>query len=330
MTGRRLRHARRRSPGRSRNGFDKGREGQDRVNSGERRRWRLVRFVTVATMLLSGILSCAKQPPPETPLVRTTKAFDEIFGELPRLPLPGPAYATVAYFPSSLEPEKFRPVPIFSVEQGKEEELVVRTVIRGIGTEGGPAGALLAEIVHPFPDGSDLSLLTDDGGKARIAVGGSFRSESLSGVQKEKAAKALALTVSQFGKARRVEVTDGTGKTTFGAEAGSAEIVDIGTPKVLGLLAVREGQEKPPEVLSVLFDRPVFVEDAAFSDAGGGAPYPGKVYSTGFGMSVEFHPGGETGFDPSREYRVRLTIRDGKGRKTSVEEKWRPKEVTRH
>jgi hypothetical protein len=286
--------------------------------------------MTAAAILLSGIGSCAKQPPPEKPVLRTTKAFDQIFGELPQVPLSATSYATVAYFPSSLEPGKFRPVPIFSVEQGKEEALVVRTVIRGIGTEEGPAGALLSEIVLPFPDGSDLVSLTDDGGKARVAVGGSFRTESLSEVQREKAAKALALTVSQFGKARKVEVTDGAGKKTFGAEAGSAEIVDIGAPKILGLLAVREEQERPSAVLSVLFDRPVFVEDAAFSDAGGGAPYPGKVYSTGFGMSIEFHPEGKIAFDPEREYRVRLAVRDGKGRKTSVVQEWRPKAVSRH
>ncbi len=296
----------------------------------EGRRWRLVPFLVATTILLAGLASCARQAPPEKPLLRTTKAFDEIFGELPQLPLPATSYGTVAYYPSSLEPGKFRPVPIFSVEQGKEEELVVRTVIRGIGTEEGPAGALLAEIVHPFPEGADLASMTGDGRKARIAVGGNFRAETLSEVQKEKAARALALTVSQFGKADTVEVTDDSGKMTFVAEAGSAEVVDIGAPKILGLLAIREDREKPPGVLSVLFDRPVFVEDTTFSDAGGGTPYSGKVYSTGFGMSLEFHPGGEIGFDPEREYRVRLTVRDGKGRKTSVEKDWRAKTVTRH
>lgn len=307
-----------------------GQGGKFGVKRREGTRWRLMPFLAASTILLAGLASCAKQPPPEKPLLRTTKAFDEIFGELPQLPLPAAAYATVAYFPSSLEPGKFRPVPIFSVEPGKEEELVVRTVIRGIGTEEGPANALLAEIVHPFPDGSDLSSLTDDGGKAKVEVGGSFRAESLSGAQKEKAARALALTVSQFGKAETVEVTDDSGKVTFGAEARSAEVVDIGSPKILGLLAVREEEGKPPSVLSVLFDRPVFVEDAAFLDAGGGASYPGKVYSTGFGMSLEFHPGEKIAFDPEREYRVRLTVRDGKGRKASVEQEWRPKTATRH
>lgn len=92
----------------------------------------------------------------------------------------------------------------------------------------------------------------------------------------------------------------------------------------------REEEGKPPNVLSVLFDRPVFVEDAAFLDAGGGASYPGKVYSTGFGMSLEFHPGEKIAFDPEREYRVRLTVRDGKGRTASVEQEWRPKTATRH
>jgi len=290
----------------------------------------------LAAVLLAGVVSfaafasCTRQPPPQKPVIHTTKAFDATFGELPSLPLPGPAYATIAYFPSSLESDKFRPVPIFSVDPGKEEGLVIRTVIRGIETGEGPADELLKEIAHPFPSGSELVSLSYDGGLARVTVGGNFRAEGLSAAQKEKAAKALALTVSQFGKAQKVEVADGKGADRFGADAKGTQVVDIGPPKVLGLIAIREEETQPPAVLSVLFDRPVFVEDAAFYPPGGTAPVSGKVYSTAFGMSLEFHPEPKTSFDSGKEYRVRLSVRDGKGRKTSEERNWRPKAVTRH
>jgi len=278
---------------------------------------------------LVALASCSKQAPPQKPLIQTTKAFDAVYGELPPLPIPGPGFATVAYFPSSLEPEKFRPVPIFSLEQGKEEALVVRTVIRGIGTGEGQVDALLEEIVYPFLSGSDLISLSYDGGLAKVTVGGSFRAEGLSSMQKEKAAKALALTISQFGKADRVEVTDESGTVRFGAVAKKVEAIDIGSPKVIGLMAIREGEGRPPSVLSVLFDRPVFIEDAAFYPSDGTVPIPGKAYSTGFGMSLEFHPLPTIFFDPARKYRIRLAIRDGKGRKTSVSQEWRPKAVIR-
>jgi hypothetical protein len=279
--------------------------------------------------MLVVLASCSKQSPPQKPIIHTTKAFDDVFGEVPPLPIPGPCFATVAYFPSSLEPDKFRPVPIFSLEQGKEEALVVRTVIRGIETGEGPTDALLKEIVYPFPPGSDLVSLSYDSGLAKVTVGGSFRGESLSAVQKEKAAKALALTVSQFGRADRVEVIDESGGVRFGSAAKEAEAVDIGSPKVLGLMAIREGDGQPPTVLSVLFDRPVFIEDAAFYLPDGTAPVPGKVYSTGFGMSMELHPDPKTSFDPEREYRVQLAFRDGKGRRREEERRLRPKVVTR-
>jgi len=42
--------------------------------------------------------------------------------------------------------------------------------------------------------------------------------------------KAVALTVSQFGKAERVEVTDESGKVRFRGEASGTETVDIGPP----------------------------------------------------------------------------------------------------
>ena len=132
---------------------------------------------------------------------------------------------------------------------------MVRTVIRGIDTVNGPADTLLKEIVFPFPSGSELVSLSYDGGLAKVTVGGSFRAEGLSSMQKEKAARALALTVSQFGKADGVEVTDESQTIRFGAVAKEAEAIDIGSPKVIGLMAIREGEGRPPSVLSVLFDR---------------------------------------------------------------------------
>jgi hypothetical protein len=297
------------------------------------RRWRGVRgkWVAAAGVLLTLLASCSKQSPPQKPFIHTTKAFDAVFGELPRLPALEPGFASVAYFPSSLEPGKFRPVPIFSVERGKEEMLVIRAVVEGIGgKEEGPVVTLLKELSPPFPSGSKLVSLSYDGSLVKVTVGGRFRSDSLSVAQMEKAAKALALTVSQFGKAKKVEVIDASGLAGFDTAASGAEIIDIGSPRVLGLMAIREEAKRPPAVLSVLFDRPVFVEDAAFYPPGGMEPYPGEVYSTGFGMTLEFHPEPAISFDGNAKYRIRYSVRDGKGRRTSGDAKWTPKVVTRH
>jgi hypothetical protein len=311
-------------------GWSPRRGGHGKVKRRAGIRWKRATVLVAGTIALAGLVSCAKRPPLEKPVLHKTKSFEEIYGEVPSLPLPASAYAAVGFFPSSVEPERFRPVPVFSVEKGKEEMIVVRTVIRGIGTGSAPPDPLLAEIVNLFPMGADLTSLTYEGGVAKVTVGGSFRAESLSGAQKEKAGKALALAVSQFGKADRVEVTDGSGTVWFDAGAGGAEVVDIGPPKILGLLAIREEEEKPPVVLSVLFDRPVFVQDAAFYPAGEDTPISGKVYSTGFGMTLEFHPEPKISFDPEKTYRLRLTVRDGKGRKADLAQDGKPKPVVRH
>lgn len=300
------------------------------MKRGRKTTHRLGAVLVAGTIALAGPASCSKSSPPGEPILRATKAFEETFGVVPPLPLPTTSYAAVAYFPSTTEPGKFRPVPIFSVEQGKEEMLVVRTVIRGIGGGHGSLDTRLMEIARPFPADADLAAFSYEGDAAKVTVGGSFRADTLSGAQGEKAAEALALTISQFGKAGRVDVTDASGTARFRASAGDAEVVDIGSPKALGLLAIREAAGKPPGTLSVLFDRPVFIEDAAFFLPGKTAPLPGKVYSTGFGMSLEFHPEPETSFDPGIVYRVRLAVRDGKGRKASMKEGWKPKEVARH
>ena len=283
-----------------------------------------------AAMMLALPVSCSRTSPPQKPYLHTTKAFDALFGQLPDLPVPGPCHATVVYFPSAAAPGEFRPVPVFIVEQGKEERLAVRTAIRGIGTGEGPADAIRSEIQAPFPEGADLLSLEHDGGVARIRVGGAFRAADLPPARREIAAKALALTVAQFGASSAVDVTDREGGIHFGAKAEDAKTADPGPPIPLGVMAIREEDGRPPAVLSVLFDRPVFVEEISFHPPGGNSPYPGEVYSTGFGMTVELHPAPGVSFDGNSGYRVRFSVRDGRGRRNSGDAKWTPKVVTRH
>lgn len=117
---------------------------------------------------------------------------------------------------------------------------------------------------------------------------------------------------------------------TFRAEAEEAAIVDIGPPRILGLLAVRETDGEEPKVLSVLFDRPVFVEEIGFRAPTANADIPGKAYSTGFGMTAELNPEPAVSFEGEKPYRVGFAVRDGKGRRAVGEAEWIPRVVTRH
>jgi hypothetical protein len=270
-------------------------------------------------------ISCSGKSREAKPFARVTGAFTEIFGELPSMQVPGPCSATVAYFPSASEPGRFRPAAMFTTEPGKEERLTVRTVVRGVRD----AGTFSAEVVPPFPEGSDLVGYAVDNGVARIVVGGAFRMASMPEADRTRAARALAMTATQFGKAESIDLTDTEGKIRVIAEAGGLVPADVGNPEAIGLLAVREKPGEPAGVLSLNFDRPVFVERIAFGPAGTGEDYRGKSYATGFGMTVEFHPDRKTTFSGKEGYRVRMTVRDGKGRKTSGETTWTPKEVVR-
>lgn len=311
-----------------------GRAGEEMEGKamGRRGQGRSVRWMGVAAagVLLALSASCTKQSPPQRPYIHTTKAFDNVFGTLPDLPIPAPCHATVVYFPSGASPGEFRPVPVFIVEQGKEETLAVRTAIRGIETGDGPADAIRKEVAYVFPPGSDLLSLSHESGVARIRAGGAFRAAAFSRADGEKAAMALALTVAQFGISGEVELTDEAGTVLFRAKAEGARTADPGPPTLLGLMAIREDEGRPPAVLSVLFDRPVFVDEIAYYPPGGNSPYPGKVYSTGFGMTAELHPEPPVSFDAEAGYRIRYSVRDGKGRRTSGDAKWTPRVVTRH
>lgn len=284
-------------------------------------------LIAAAAVLAAAVLAagCSRQSPPQKALVHTTKAFDAVFGELPPISVPGPCYATVAYFPAARDPGKVRPVPIFSVEQGKEERLSVRTVIRGIAG----AGDFSAKIAPPFPPGSDLDALSVDGGVAKIKVGGPFRAVDFTADGRELAARALALTVAQFGMAREVDVTDAAGTAHFRGTVEEEAVVDIGQPEILGLLAIKEKLDRPATVLSVLFDRPVFVEDVAFFPPGGKDPVAGKIYATGFGMTAELHPDSAVSLNTRDAWRVKVDVRDGKGRRTIEERNLIAREVTR-
>ncbi len=283
--------------------------------------------LAAAALLLAGALAgaCARQSPPQAPMVHTTKAFDSIFGALPPMTVPGPCYATVAYFPSASEPGKFAPAPIFTAEQGKEEWLTVRTVIRGFPDP----GQFAARIASPFPAGSDLASLSVEGGVARITIAGLFRAADLPAARKDAAARALALAVAQFGKAREVDVTDAAGTQHFRGTADDAAVADVGTPRVLGLLAIKEKLDRPATVISVLFDRPVSVDDIAFYAPGAKEPVAGRIYATGFGMTAELHPDAAVSLNARDAWRVRVRVRDGKGRGAIVDRAWIPREVTR-
>ena len=283
-----------------------------------------VALALVSAMAVAMLVSCTSSPKPMKPLVHTTKAFDAVFGELPPMAVPGPCYATVVYFPSAKVPGKYLPVPIFSADQGKEETLAVRTVIRGIDQE-----EFAKEVVFPFPKGADLLSFDYEGTRAMIRVGGTFKAASLSNKGREIAARSVALTVAQFGKATSVDVTDTEGKVHFTGRSEAAETADSGNPKALGLLAIREEKGKPATSLALLFDRPVFVDDIAFFAPGGESRFPGKSYVTGFGMSLEFHPDPGMTLDTKDSFRIRFTVRDGKGRKTIEDRKWVPSVVTR-
>jgi len=283
-----------------------------------------VALAIVSAMALAALSSCTAPSRPVKPTIHTTKSFDAVFGELPPMEAPGPLYATVVYFPSAKAPGKYLPVPIFSTEPGKEETLAVRTVIRGIDQE-----EFARKVVFPFPKGSDLLSFGYEGTRAMLRVGGTFTAGSLSNKEGEMAARSVALTVAQFGKATAADITDAEGKVHFIGRSGEAETADPGNPGALGLLAIREEKGKPDRSLALLFDRPVFVEDIAFFRPGGNSTYPGKTYATGFGMSVEFHPDPGIVFDPKDAYRIRFKVRDGKGRTAAGEERWVPKEIVR-
>ncbi len=299
--------------------------GDGQAPAGREGAMRAALVAAVAIGAAALLAACARQSPPQKPLVHTTRAFDAIFGELPPMSVPGPCYATVAYFPSEREPGMFRPVPIFSAEQGKEAWLSVRTVVRGIPDVGG----FSARIAPPFPKGSDLEGLSFEDGVARIRIGGSFRAAGFPADRRQAAAQALALTVAQFGKPREVDVTDAAGTARFRGTTDGAAVADVGPPQVLGVLAIKEKTDRPATALSVLFDRPVFLEDVTFFPPGGTVPVPGKIYATGFGMTAELHPDRAVPLNTRDPWRVKANVRDGKGRRTVDDRTFTAREVVR-
>jgi hypothetical protein len=275
-------------------------------------------------MLCAVLAACSAPPPTAKPAVHTTGAFDAVYGELPPIPVQAPAYASVVYFPAAKVSGRFLTAPIFTTEEGKVEFLTVRTAVRGIDQE-----EFTRQVAMPFPNGSDLISFRLEQGKAWIRLGGKFRADRMSKKEEETAAAGLFLTVEQFGAVSSLEITDADGKAVFNGRPGAAQAADPGNPRALGLLAIQDERGKPATAFSVLFDRPVFVEEIAFFPPGGDSPLPGKSYATGFGMSVEFHPDPGITMDTKNACRIRFKVRDGKGRTAEGDLRRVPKEVVR-
>lgn len=284
-----------------------------------------MRLRAVAALLLSAALSACSAPArPPQPQVESDKAFDSFFGGLPPIPVQGPAFATVVYFPKADDAGKYLPAPIFTTDSGKVEFLTMRTAVRGIDQE-----EFSRQVAIPFPKGTDLVSFRQEGGKVTVRLGGAFRADAVPKTQMERAAGALVLTAEQFGKVASLKIEDAAGEVVFSGLPPAAPVADPGNPRLLALLAIREEKGRPATALSLLFDRPVFVEEVGFYPPAGDSPYPGKSYATGFGMSVEFHPDQGITFGPGDAYRVRFKVRDGKGRTTEEDVRRVPKDVVR-
>jgi hypothetical protein len=279
----------------------------------------------VGVVLLSAVLAaCSPAQPPAAATVRTTKAFDNVYGALPPIPVQAPAFASVVYFPAADGSGRYATAPIFTTDESRTAFLTMRTAVRGIDQAEFAKGIAL-----PFPKGADLSGFSLEHGKATVFLGGTFRAGRMSKKEAERAAGGLFLTASQFGDVASLAIEDSAGKELYRGRPASAQALDPGNPRVLGLLAIRERSGEAASAMSLLFDRPVFVDEITFSPSHGVAPYGGKTYATGFGMSVEFHPGPGVTFDAKQPCRIGFKVRDGKGRKADGALERVPEQVVR-
>jgi hypothetical protein len=190
-------------------GKRRGRGAQERESGGGAGAGRRIAALTALFALLA---ACSSPPPPAKPALRTTKAFDAVFGELPPIPLQAPAYASVVYFPAAKAPGRYLPAPIFTTEDGKEEFLTVRTAVRGVDQE-----TFAKEVDLPFPKGTDLASYARRDGKAVVGLGGNLRAATMSKIEKERAAGSLFLTVEQ---SRIPVLPDCSGSSRSGRKRG--------------------------------------------------------------------------------------------------------------
>lgn len=266
-------------------------------------------FLLLIIIILFPLISCKKQeaPPAKQTRVSATRAYERYFGPAPTSDK-GTCFAFVIYFPSAKAPGKVVPFPFFTFDEGSLKKVAVERLIGGMDVT-----SYAAEFLPPFPAGTRLLSLTEQGGTVTATFSPEVRRLAVDTPAGKGSLRALSLTLAQFAGVKEVRfVAEGEGALPKPVPDESA-VLEPAAPRLLSVTAVKDKGSRDIEGVDAYFDRPVDIRGVTISDREG-KPFAGQVYQSVFDMAAVLKPDDPSLFKAGMPVRVRWQVKDKVGR----------------
>jgi hypothetical protein len=277
-----------------------------------------IRALFIAMMVLTVTAGCTRNreaPPAETVRISSTDAYRSWFGPPPTTDK-GTCYAFVVFFPSARQPDKVIPFPFFTFDQTSLKRVAIQRLVAGLGDIKSYRG----EILQPFPAGTRLLDLSEQGGILTLNFSNELQNIGNNETAKLAIADALHYTGSQFPGVKGVRIEVAGKETGWGkmVELPVLAIREPSPPRLLSVTAVKEKGASQIEAVNAYFDRPVEIRALQMIGADG-KPFSGDIYHSVFDMAAVLKPADASRFQAGMPVKVRWDVTDKLGRHAAGE-----------
>ena len=279
---------------------------------------RIISAILVMLALLSASIGCTRKESPapgKTARVSATQAFTTYFGPAPTTDK-GLCYAFVIYFPRAKEVGKITPFPFFSFDEASLKKITLERMLGGMDEK-----SYAGEYLQLFPKGSRLLSVSEREG----TVSANFSKELgeiASDLARSRALfNAITLTLLQFNGVSGVRI-QGEGRELFAATGqlpdAAAVVAQPSAPRLLSLIAMKQGPSSPVLEVDALFDRPVDIKEFQFLE-NDGTLLAGEVFHSMFDMAAVLKPKDPGKLVQGTKVRARYRVVDRMGRSAAGE-----------
>jgi germination protein M len=279
---------------------------------------RIITATLVTLVTLSALMGCSRKEAPapaKAARVSATQAFTTYFGPAPTTDK-GICYAFVIYFPRAKEMGKITPFPFFSFDEASLKKIALERMLGGMDEK-----SYAGEYLQLFPKGSRLVSVSEKEGTVSADFSKELR-ELLSDPTRSRVLfNAITMTLLQFNGVTGVRIVS-EGRELYPATAplpvGAAVVVQPSAPRLLSLIAMKQGPGTPILEVDALFDRPVDIKEFQFLE-NDGTLLAGEVFHSMFDMAAVLKPKDPGKLAQGTKLRARYQVVDKLGRSAAGE-----------
>jgi germination protein M len=279
---------------------------------------RILTATLVMLAFLSASIGCSRKEAPapgKTARVSATQAFTTYFGPAPTTDK-GICYAFVIYFPRAKEVGKITPFPFFSFDEASLKKIALERMLGGMDER-----SYAGEYLQLFPKGSRLLSVSEQAGTVSANFSKELGAIASDPTRSRTLFNAVTLTLQQFNGVSGVRIQS-EGHELFPATAplpvAAAVVAQPSAPRLLSLIAMKQGPGAPVLEVDALFDRPVDIKEFQFLE-NDGTLLLGDVFHSMFDMAAVLKPKNPGKLAQGTKIRARYQVVDKMGRSAAGE-----------